>query len=123
MEARFREFIASRRWVTGSASVVNQRHDEGTCTKPGDLPLWDLGITLPLPDPGAELAGWFADLEAIAQVLGTLHRECGRDFVVAIADAETNVTHAFFTVVRTLVGNPAKVFGWQLQCPLMADSW
>ena len=62
LEARFTEFVASRQWVASGASVVNQRHGDETCTQPGDLALWDLGITLQLPDPGAEPPGWFADI-------------------------------------------------------------
>ena len=97
LEARFSEFVASRPWVAG-ASVVNQRHGEETCTQSGDLPLWDLGITLQLPDPGAESPGWFADVEAVAQFLGTLHRECGRDFIIGIADTDTGIADDLFTV-------------------------
>jgi hypothetical protein len=98
LEARFTEFISSRRWVAGGASIVNQRHGPDTCTQPGDLPLWDLGITLSLPEPGTEPPGWFADIEAVAQFLGTLHRECARDFIIGIADTETGVTDDLFTV-------------------------
>jgi hypothetical protein len=56
LEARFTEFVASRQWIAGVASVINQRHGRDTCTQPGDLPLWDLGLTLQLPDPGTELS-------------------------------------------------------------------
>jgi len=98
LETRFMEFVASRRWVAGVASVVNQQHGEDTGTQPGDLPLWDLGISLSLPDSGAESPGWFADVEAIAQFLGTLHRESGRDFIIGIADTETGITDDLFTV-------------------------
>jgi hypothetical protein len=98
MEARFMEFIAGRHWFAGSVSFVNQRYSEETCTRPGDLQLWDLGLTLQLPEPGEESPGWFADVEAVAQFLGTLHRECGRDFVIGIADTETSITDDLFTV-------------------------
>jgi hypothetical protein len=98
LEARFTEFVASRQWVAGGASVVNQQHGDETCTQPGDIPLWDLGLTLELPDPGTESPGWFADVESVAQFLGTLHRESGLDFVIGIADAETGITDDLFTV-------------------------
>jgi len=98
LEARFMEFVASRQWVAGGASVTNQRHGQETCTQPGDSPLWDLGITLQLPNPGAGSPGWFADIEAVAQFLGTLHRESGRDFIIGIADTETGITDDLFTV-------------------------
>jgi hypothetical protein len=98
LDARFAEFVASRNWVAGSASVVNQRHGEETCTQPGDLPVWDLGLNLSLPDPDAEPPGWFTDVEAVAQFLGALHRECGRDFIIGIADTETGITEDLYDV-------------------------
>jgi hypothetical protein len=98
LEARFTEFVASRQWIAGVASVINQRHGRDTCTQPGDLPLWDLGLTLQLPDPGTEPPGWFTDVEAVALFLGTLHCECGRDFIVGIADTKTGITDDLFAV-------------------------
>jgi hypothetical protein len=98
LEARFTEFIGSRRWDAGRASVINQRHGSETCTQAGDLPLWDLGINLVLPDFSAESPDWFADVEAVARFLGELHGECGRSFVIGIADAETGITEDLFTV-------------------------
>ena len=98
LEERFAEFVASRNWVAGSCTVVNQRHGEETCTQPGDLPLWDLGLNLELPDPDTEPPGWFADVEAVAQFVGTLHREFGRDFIIGIADAQTHITEDLFDV-------------------------
>src|SRR5262245_63857633 len=89
LDARFAEFVAGRVWVAGHASVVNQRRGEETCTQPGDLPPWDLGLNLELPDPNTEPPGWFADVEAVAQFLGRLHRESGRDFIIGISDAQT----------------------------------
>ena len=98
LDSRFAEFVASRDWVVGTPSVVNQRHGEETCTQPGDLPLWDLGLNLELPDPDTEPPGWFADVEAVAQFLGTLHREYGRQFAIGIAEAETHITEDIFYV-------------------------
>ena len=98
LEARFTEFVASRQWVAGGASAVNQWHGDETCAQPGDLPLWDLGLTLELPDPGTESPGWFADVESVAQFLGTLHHECGRDFIIGIANTETGITDDLLTV-------------------------
>ena len=98
LDARFAEFVANHHWVAGPASVVNQRHGEETCTQPADLPLWDFGLNLELPDHNAEPSGWFADVEAIARFLGTLHHECGRDFIIGIADAKTGITEDLFEV-------------------------
>ena len=96
LQARFTQFVGSRSWIAGHASVVNRRHGAETCTQPGDLPLWDLGLNLELPDSGTE--SWFADVEAVARFLGTLHHECGRSFIIGIADNETGVTDDLFDV-------------------------
>jgi hypothetical protein len=98
LEARFKAFVSGRRWVAGNVRVVNQRHGWESCTEPNDLVPWDLGLNLQLPDPGAEPPGWFADVETVAQFLGELHGEFGRDFVIGIADAETGITEDLFDV-------------------------
>lgn len=53
---------------------------------PEDLPDWDLGLNLPLPEVGKEPNGWFSDVEAIALFLATLARKTGREFVIGISD-------------------------------------
>jgi hypothetical protein len=73
-----------------------------TSTQPGDLADWDLGLNIQLPEPNAEPSGWFGDIEAIAQFLGGLHRELGRDFVIGINDAQTGITEDLFYVSTTL---------------------
>ncbi len=98
LNARFAEFVEGRRWVAGCASVVNQRHGVETCSQPGDLPLWDLGLNLELPDPDQLPADWFADLEAVAQFLGALHRDFSRTFIIGIADTQTGITDDLFDV-------------------------
>ena len=98
LTGQFEEFIRSYRWIVSGAFVVNQRHGIETCTSPGDLPLWDLGLNVPLPDPGTEPPGWFTDIEAIAKFLGKLHRNCGRDFVIGIANTETGINEDLFNV-------------------------
>ncbi len=98
LEARFAEFVRGRHWIAGQASVVNQRHGEESCTQPNDFPSWDLGLNLQLPDPGTESPGWFADVEAVACFLGTLHREFSRSFVIGIADAQDRITEDLFDV-------------------------
>ena len=96
LQARFAQFVSSRRWIAGHASVVNRRHGAETCTQPGDLPLWDLGLNLELPASGAET--WFVDVEAVTRFLGTLHSESGRSFVIGIADTKTGVADDLFDV-------------------------
>ncbi len=98
LDARFAEFVDSRDWVSGRVWVVNQRHWNETCAQPGDLPYWDLGLNLELPDPNTEPSGWFADVEAIAVFLGGLHGESGRDFIIGIVDTVTDITEDLFDI-------------------------
>ena|SRR5258708_323314 len=103
LETRFTAFINSRHWWGGDAAwVVNQRYGRETCTRSEDLPLWDLGLNLSVPSPGAEVPVWFRDVEAIARFLGMLRRDCGRDFVIGIANVETGIGNDLFHVTSLL---------------------
>ena len=96
--SRLAQFVDGRQWVAGRASVVNQKRGEETCSRPEDLPLWDLGLTLELPDAETEAPGWFADVEAIARFLGALHNDFCRNFAIGIVDAQTSVIEDLFHV-------------------------
>jgi hypothetical protein len=100
MQGRLRAFVEGRRWVANNEVwVVNQRLEyDASCSKPEDIPSWDLGLNLLLPDPGVEPAGWFADVEAIARFLGTLHEEFGRDFLIGITDNQTGIGEDLYSI-------------------------
>lgn len=113
LEQRLNSFVASRKWTCGNAWVVNQRSADEMCSRPGDIPLWDLGLNLELPDPGSEQRGWFADVEAIACFLGRLQGDYGRDFVIGIADGHSGIREDLFGIsgtspdlakLRTIIG-------------------
>lgn len=101
LDQRLRAFVESRKWACGNAWVVNQRSGDETCSRPGDIPLWDLGLNLELPDPGSEQPGWFADVEAIARFLGRLQGDYSRDFVIGIADARSGSREDLFGISAT----------------------
>ena len=98
LDARFEQFVSSHPWRCGEAWVVNQQHGQETCTHPDDLPLWDLGLNLPLPDPGTEPADWFSDIEAIVCFLMTLNAETHREFVIGICNSRSQITEDLFLV-------------------------
>ena len=98
LETQFTEFIDNRKWVVGRASIVNQRYGNETFALRGWMPLWDLGLNLKLPDPGTEPPGWFADVDAIAQFLGTLHGKYGRSSIIGITNAETGISEDLFYI-------------------------
>ncbi len=102
LDQRFSDFLASRTWACPDAWTVDQRQsDDDSSLRPGDLPDWELGINVTLPDPGQERLGWFKDIEAVVLFLGTLHKETGRCFVIGIADNKTGVADDLF-FVRTV---------------------
>jgi hypothetical protein len=63
LEAEFVCFVAQSIWARGKPWVVNQRRDDDPSLGPDDLPDWEVGLNMELPDPGDEPAGWFADVE------------------------------------------------------------
>ena len=99
LQGRLQAFVEGRRWVAGEAWVVNQRLEyDASCSQPEDIPSWDLGLNVLLPEPGVEPTGWFADVEAIARFLGTLHEEFGRDFVIGITDNQTGIGEDLYSI-------------------------
>jgi hypothetical protein len=93
IERRLSSFIASREWIS-QPDLVNQRNDPDPQDKPGDLPLWELGINMAIPQEG----DWFPDVEALIRELAVLRSEVGRDFVVGIFDSESVVADDLFFV-------------------------
>ena len=98
IEAACDAFVAARSWRCGPPSVVNQRLVPGDRHTSNDLPEWELGINMDLPDPGREPADWFSDVESLAVFLGTLHAQTGRDFVIGIADSQRGYTEDLFAI-------------------------
>lgn len=84
LDAAFARLIAEGGWACGQPWAVNQRRDDDPSLGPDDLPDWEIGLNLPLPDPGAEPPGWFADVERIVAALERMRVETGRDFVLGI---------------------------------------
>lgn len=96
---RLSSFLDSHAWVCSDAKVVNQHGDaDDPSLGPDDLPDWDIGLNFALPDPGSEIPGWFADIEATAQFLAQLHVDTGRDFIIGIGDTTTGVSDDLFFV-------------------------
>jgi hypothetical protein len=97
MEERFLELAEMAGWVTSRPTVVNQKTNTSV-GRHGDLPDWDLGINLVLPDPSDEPAGWFSDVERIASYLAELQSAFDRDFVIGIADNVSGVAEDLFFI-------------------------
>jgi hypothetical protein len=86
LETRLDALVAERKWVLGDVWVVNQQ----------EPPHWDLGLNLTLPAAGkSRPKGWVEDLAAIATLLGKLHGETKRTFVMGVADAKGETKDVF----------------------------
>jgi len=70
--------------------VVNQVHQPRASLASGDLPDWDLGINLPLPDPDATEPA-LLDLLVLVEFLAHLREKIGHDFVLGLANSSSSV--------------------------------
>jgi hypothetical protein len=102
IEARVERFIRESRWRYGKPWLVNQRRPDDPTLRAGDLPDWDLGLNLDLPDPPQEPEGWFDDVERIATFFTELRSVTGRDFVIGIGDNERGFSEDLFFIDRAL---------------------
>lgn len=90
LEPQLDRLVRDTRWRYAKPWVVNQRRADDPSLRPGDLPDWDLGLNMHLPD--GEPPGWFADIETLVRFLAPLQEEFGRAFVVGISDNERGFT-------------------------------
>ena len=90
-------FVEAEPWHV-RPSVVNQRRVDDPDLRPGDLPLWELGLNLELPAPGTEPPNWFDDVAAIANFCAQLHAKYARDFVLGVHFSHSNVAEDVYFV-------------------------
>lgn len=86
VESRLERFVRETRWRHAEPWVVNERREGDPSLRPGDLPDWNLGLNMHLPD--GEPPGWFADVETLVKFLAPLREEIGRPFVLGMRDNE-----------------------------------
>jgi hypothetical protein len=90
LEARLDRFVRETSWRHARPWVVNQRRDDDPSLRAGDLPDWDLGLNMHLPDD--EPPGWFTDVETMVTFLARVQEDIGRPFVLGISDNERGFT-------------------------------
>ena len=98
VETELRAVLSSGGWRWRAPVLVNRRLERTPDLSPEDLPVWDLGVSLELPEPGSEPPGWFSDVERIAKAMGQLHAQTGRDFVFGIWDAKRRFSEDLYFV-------------------------
>lgn len=97
LQSILERFVETRRWRS-VPWVVNQQHADDTTLRPGDLPDWDLGLNMELPDPYEEPPGWFSEVEDIARFLVELRVRTGRDFVMGIGDESRGIAEDIYYI-------------------------
>ncbi len=97
IESRIERFVDTTAWRYAKPRVVNQRRPHASLS-PGDLPDWDLGLNIDLPDSPIEPRGWSADIERIVTFLAQLRGLSGRDFVIGIGDRERGISEDLFAI-------------------------
>jgi len=65
IESDLSKFVDDNKWLYDTW-VVNQCYPVDETHKAGDLPDWDLGLNMILPDPDKEKSGWFSDIIKVA---------------------------------------------------------
>lgn len=98
IETEFSGFIRESRWKFAAPYVVNQQYPKGPTHSAEDLPDWDLGLNVSVPDPGIELVDWMDDILQIAHFLERLQESTHRDFVIGICDLTSGVAEDLFYV-------------------------
>jgi len=93
-----KNFLSSRKWICRNPILINQKHTNDPTLGPNDIPDWDLGINLDLPEIGEEPNGWFSDISAVAIFLGELHKQTNRDFIIGIGNTETGISEDIFEI-------------------------
>lgn len=91
IEERLDALVASRQWISKDVWVVNQKFD-------GPPVEWDLGLNVALAAGKSRPANWHDDVVALAKVLGEIHRDTGRSFVIGVHDEKTDTTKDLFVV-------------------------
>ena len=113
VESQSREFVGLGGWRLAVPVVVNHPRARTPDLRADDLPSWDLGINLALPNPGEEPPGWFADVERVAAFAGRLYTQIQRTIVIGVWDSERRFSEDLFDVdspepnideLRTLLG-------------------
>lgn len=98
IESALETLVASTSWVLTKPKVVNQVHERDDSYRPEDLTDWELGLNLDLPDPDAEPAGWFEDVEKVARIVGQIAQRTRRGFIIGIGESDTGVSEDLFYV-------------------------
>jgi hypothetical protein len=98
IESRLATWLEPIEWGAMTPRLVNQKSPPNTDSVHGDLPDWDLGLNMELPDPGFEPEGWFAHVEAVALAVHRVASETGRSFVVGIEDSARGIAEDLFGI-------------------------
>jgi hypothetical protein len=98
IESALERFLEAHSWRYAKPQLVNQRHQNDGSLRAGDLPDWDLGLNIDLPDAASEPPRWFSEIERVVAFLASLRSTCGRDFIVGIGDSDRGISEDLFSI-------------------------
>lgn len=96
--AELEHAVSGSKWVLGAPAVVHEVGSRSDSSKLRDLPPWDVGLGLALPETGSEPCGWFRDVESVARITGDVVARTGCHFVFGIAECDAGVWEDLFVV-------------------------
>lgn len=98
------EFTAfAERFLQASVTVINRREAPHPDDRPGDLPVWDLGVNLEFRSLSRR------DVAELRAFLESLSRKTGRSFVIGSWDEVRRISEDLCTVEWTDGTRPAVV--------------
>lgn len=96
--AELERAVSVSKWVLAAPAIVNEVGSCGATSGHRDLPPWDVGLELALPETGSEPCGWFRDVERFARMTGEVVSRTGCYFVIGIAECDAAVWEDLFVV-------------------------
>jgi hypothetical protein len=96
--AELERAVSVSAWTLAAPAIVNDVGSRGDASRHRDLPPWDVGLTLALPESGCEPCEWFRDVERFARITGEVVSRTGCHFVLGVAEYDAGLWQDLFVI-------------------------
>ena len=96
--AQLERAVSVSKWGLAAPEIVNEISSLGDQSGHRELPPWDVGLSLALPDAGCAPCGWFRDVERFARITGDIVSHTGHRFVVGVAECDAGLWEDLFVI-------------------------